>query len=254
MEGPVFPAIANIFAPATAEQRPQIVAGLNVREQQAALKFFFAHRGNHAYSYLLLLRFALVNVIGFALLGAAALQGWIGIIHAGDPTQQCTAIAGVFLIGLAICGQRIWKVSYELNQVYATEPAPQSRVGQYLANTRGLASDSRSILASTMRAKLMARIGVVRHFANILVTLGLLGTVVGFIISLSGVKPEVAADVNAVGPMVSNLIVGMSVALYTTLVGAVLNVWLMANYQILATGTTNLIAAIVERGESHVGP
>jgi len=77
--------------------------------------------------------------------------------------------------------------------------------------------------------------------------------VVGFIISLSGVKPDVAADINSVGPMVSTLIVGMSVALYTTLVGAVLNIWLMANYQILSTGTTNLVAAIVERGESDVG-
>jgi len=249
----MFPAIANKLFAASPLSRPQVVAGLNVREQQAALKFFFAHRGNNAFRYLLLLRFALVNVIGFALLGAAYFQGWIDIIRAGDPTQQCTAIGGVFLVGLVLCANRIWRVSHELNQIYEPEPKPESRVGQYLSLIRGLNGDSRAILAATMRAKLTARIGVVRHIANILVTLGLLGTVVGFIISLSGVKPDVAADINSVGPMVSTLIVGMSVALYTTLVGAVLNIWLMANYQILSTGTTNLVAAIVERGESDVG-
>jgi hypothetical protein len=41
----------------------------------------------------------------------------------------------------------------------------------------------------------------------------------------------------------------MSVALYTTLIGAVLNIWLMVNFQILSTGTVNLVTAIVELGE-----
>jgi hypothetical protein len=38
--------------------------------------------------------------------------------------------------------------------------------------------------------------------------------VIGFIIALSGVDPATAGDVNAIGPMVSALIGGMSVALY----------------------------------------
>ena len=52
--------------------------------------------------------------------------------------------------------------------------------------------------------------------------------------------------------MVSTLIEGMSIALYTTLVGAVLNVWLMVNYRLLATGTVTLTNAILELGEIHV--
>ena len=49
--------------------------------------------------------------------------------------------------------------------------------------------------------------------------------------------------------MISKLILGMSVALYTTLVGAVLNIWLMVCYHVLASGTLRLVTAIVERGE-----
>ncbi|MBT6442551.1 MAG: hypothetical protein HOK61_09020 [Alphaproteobacteria bacterium] len=96
-----------------------------------------------------------------------------------------------------------------------------------------------------------SRIGIVRHIANTLVFLGLIGTVLGFIIALSGVDPDLASDVKSVGPMVSTLINGMSVALYTTLVGAVFNIWLMINYRLLASGTINLITAVVELGETY---
>jgi hypothetical protein len=83
------------------------------------------------------------------------------------------------------------------------------------------------------------------------VLLGLIGTVVGFIIALSGVRPEVVSDVGAIGPMVSTLISGMSVALYTTLVGSLLNVWLMINVRLLEGGTVKLLTTTVELGERH---
>ena len=46
--------------------------------------------------------------------------------------------------------------------------------------------------------------------------------------------------------MISTLISGMSTALYTTLVGSILNIWLMINHQLLAGGTVKLITAIQE--------
>ena len=73
-----------------------------------------------------------------------------------------------------------------------------------------------------VRRKLSNRIAIVHHTANSLVFLGLVGTVIGFIVALSGVDPGTISCAKAVGPMVANLIQGMSIALYTTLVGAVL--------------------------------
>ena len=83
--------------------------------------------------------------------------------------------------------------------------------------------------------------------------LGLIGTVLGFIIALSGVDPDMAGEAENIGPMVSALIAGMSTALVTTLVGGVLNIWLMANYQLLTTGTVRLINTIVELSEHRAG-
>ncbi|MCH8926481.1 MAG: MotA/TolQ/ExbB proton channel family protein, partial [Proteobacteria bacterium] len=77
-----------------------------------------------------------------------------------------------------------------------------------------------------------------------------IGTVIGFIIALSGVDPAATTDVDNVAAMVSTLVNGMAVALYTTLVGAVLYVWLIIDYRILATGTVHLITATIELEET----
>ena len=82
--------------------------------------------------------------------------------------------------------------------------------------------ERRSIKSQMVRLKLSNRIAFVHHKANSLVFLGLVGTVIGFIVALSGVDPGTISIAKAVGPLVANLIQGMSIALYTTLVGAVL--------------------------------
>jgi hypothetical protein len=211
----------------------------------------FAIDAEMPHSYLLLSRFALVNLAGFACLAAAWLQGWIAIAHHADGTYQSHAIFVLFLVGLGICAQKVWRTSSELNKIKRFDPfKPEPSLAlKYLAQVRGRDASSRGMAASALKLKLSSRIGVVRFIANLLVILGLIGTVVGFIMALGGVNPETSGDAASIAPMVSTLISGMSVALYTTLIGSVLNIWLMANFQILATGTVNLLTGIVELGE-----
>jgi biopolymer transport protein ExbB/TolQ len=204
--------------------------------------------------YFLLLRFSLTNLIGFALLGAAWMQGWVDIAWTADTTYLSHGIFVLFLFGLAICGQKIWRTSNELNKARRFDPIhnPEPSLAlRYVAEVKGRSGDSRSLAASSLKLKLSTGIGVVRFIANSLVLLGLIGTVVGFIMALSGVDPETSGDAAAITPMVSTLIVGMSVALYTTLIGSVLNVWLMVNFHILASGTVNLVTTLVDLGERH---
>jgi MotA/TolQ/ExbB proton channel family len=202
--------------------------------------------------YLLLLRFAVVNLVALALLGAAWLKGWVALILAGDSTHQVLLIAGVFAYGLIRCAGKIYSASVELNQVREPPLSGPSQLRTYLDNIRGHDSQSRAISAAALKMMLLSEIGSIRHIANSLVFLGLLGTVIGFIMALSGVDADTAGDVKSIAPMVTTLIDGMSVALYTTLVGAVLNIWLMLNYRLLEGGTVALLTAIVELGERHV--
>ncbi len=205
------------------------------------------------YRYLLVVRFALVNLVAVALLVAAYMQDWLDGLFAERLRELSGGIFLVFLYGLALCGAKIWRHSVELNDIKAGIPAPASRAGQYLGRAAGASSESRLLQSGTLRLKLTNRIVVVRHIANALVFLGLIGTVIGFIIALSGIDPESAAKAENVAEMIATLIGGMSVALYTTLIGAVLYIWLIVAYRILVTGTVDLIATTIELGEARAG-
>jgi hypothetical protein len=231
------------------------VAGQAFGDADGGLKGWFSayQEGDPAaHRYLLIMRFAVVNLVGFALLAAAWMQGWLVFVMQGDSTRLVLLISVVFLAGLFLCGLKVQQISAELDRIRAPKNFPDARVSRYLTAINGRDGQSRTLTASALKLKLASRIAVVRHIAGSLVFLGLIGTVIGFMIALSGVNPEDAADISAIGPMVSTLISGMSVALSTTLVGAVLNIWLMINYRLLESGTLRLLTTIVEMGERHV--
>ena len=126
---------------------------------------------------------------------------------------------------------------------------PLDEGGRLAAYRRALETGGSSATRA-LELRLFSRIAFIRHLANVLVLLGLVGTVVGFIVALANVNAQTASDVNAIGGIVGSLIEGMGIALYTTLVGSVLNLWLAANYQLLATGTANLAAALIDAGHA----
>ena len=189
--------------------------------------------------YLLLYRFLIVNIVGAALLGLAGAQGWITRFVEADHTGLVFVIFGVFAVGLALCGYRLFKTSAALNRL---EEGGEADLPS--AWTRGAAVRP-EFRAEALKARLFSRIAVVRQIAAALVVLGLIGTVAGFIIALSGVSAEDAGTLAAVQPMISTLISGMSVALYTTLEGAILGLWLTVNYRMLATGTATLYSELL---------
>ena len=201
--------------------------------------------------FLLLLRFGLINIVAFALLGAAWAQGLVAKVINSDVTNMVILISVVFIVGLILSGYRVWKVSKQLNAAYDFDPKQRSRAADFLRKSKGKDAGTRANLGQALRLKLFSRIIHIRYIASSLTILGLIGTVLGFIIALSGVDPEVASNPSAISPMVTQLIEGMSVALYTTLVGSILSVWLGLIYQMLATGTANLVSKIIELAESN---
>jgi hypothetical protein len=203
-------------------------------------------------SFLLLLRFIVLNIAALSVVVYLWMKGWITEVASQDVTNISLLIIGVFIAGWFVCVYKIVHCSLELNSAQDRGRNPGSRVQWYIDLSEATEQGSQSAIADCLRSRLYSRISVVRLIANNLIILGLIGTVIGFIISLSGVDAERVGDISAVAPMVSTLIQGMSVALYTTLVGAILHVWLMMCYQTLATGTVNLVNAIIER--SSTGP
>lgn len=218
------------------------------------------------YDFLLVMRFLLVNVVAFACLGAAYLQGWLDLARESDVTNMTLVIFAVFLVGLAMCGWRVLQTSQNINHLKdvivsgadalaertdMTDMFGGGRVGSYIESLRAVPESRREIVAEALRMKLYSRISNIRYIADSLVLLGLIGTVIGFIIALSGVDSNTVGDTSAIVPMVGQLVKGMSVALWTTLVGSILHVWLRLNYQILASGTVVLVSDLMEVGERY---
>ena len=138
-------------------------------------------------------------------------------------------------------------VKFEMHKEFAIPK--NSIANDLMQNSKKLDASSRNNLAASLRIKLSSKINYIKFMANTLVILGLIGTVIGFIIALSGVDGSVSSNPEEVSKMVSTLIQGMSVALYTTLVGSICSVWLNICYQIMSTGANKLLSKIIELGE-----
>jgi hypothetical protein len=199
----------------------------------------------------LLLRYALVNVVALGLTWAAYIQGWLDGFWEPRTWIMALAIAAVFLWGLGLAGYRIFRVSHALDALGRREGVPAD-IAHRLARLERADPRERPLEMDMARMEYANQIGSLRFLANALVFLGLIGTVIGFIIGLSGIDAAATSDVDKIAPMITELINGMSVALYTTLLGAVLNIWLNVNLRILSDGAVRLLRLLLERA-THTG-
>ena len=201
------------------------------------------------FNYLLLTRFIVLNVFFTSLVLAVYGQGSLDAMISARLVELTLIIVAVFLYGLAACGWKIWRLTLELNGLTEGNLPFNNPVFLYLDHVANSDSQSRALQAGSLRLELTDRIVNVRHIANALIFLGLIGTVIGFIIALSAVDPNAASDAENIAGVIATLIDGMSVALNTTLVGATLYLWLTVNYRILTSGTVTLIAEVIGLGE-----
>jgi len=143
------------------------------------------------------------------------------------------------------------ELARELNALDTGRSDEPSKVLSYLHTVAGRGPETRALLAGTLRLKLSHRITPVRHIATMLVLMGLIGTIVGFIIALSGVNQDAVTDAGAIGPMIATLLHGMAMALFKTLVGSALNLWLMVDYRLLEGGVVHLLTHTIEEAEDR---
>ena len=204
------------------------------------------------YKYLLLLRYSLVNAVGFVFILVVYSQGYLNKAIKSDVTNVVVLIIFIFLIGLTLASIKAFWISRELNHAYSIQKKEKSVLNDFIKISKKLDASSRSNLISSTRINISVKISNIKFIANILVILGLIGTVIGFIIALSGVDGSVSSNPDEVGKMVASLVQGMSVALYTTLAGSILSVWLNICYQILSNGANRLISRIIEVGEKNL--
>lgn len=84
--------------------------------------------------------------------------------------------------------------------------------------------------------------------------LGLLGTVIGFILMLGAVTDISDFDVGTMQGMLRDMSGGMRVALFTTLSGLIGGILLGMQYHLVDRGADELLATITEVSEVYVMP
>jgi hypothetical protein len=87
-----------------------------------------------------------------------------------------------------------------------------------------------------------------------LMKLGLLGTIIGFIIMLAPLAGLDASDKSAMKSSMGLMTAGMAVAMYTTLAGLVASILLRVQYYMLDSATSSLFSRVVRLTETRVVP
>lgn len=177
------------------------------------------------------MRWLVLNVGGLVLLWYGIDTGVVGATFALDNTPLSEAIVAVFLVGWAYTSFRIWKVSNALNQVLQGKPCDFSPRRE------------RFMLTVEMH------IAVVNRIMNMLLLLGISGTMYGLIVATSNIDVQKLADTATVGTQLGVLIDGLHTMFVTTLTGLITAIWLGIHLTILENSYRKLY---VVRGVKHV--
>ena len=224
---------------------------------------------------LLLKGLLLLVVVGFAFLGAWH-YGLLQRVWREDPTGMSAAITLVFLVATGHGARQFVHLSRALNHVRTVErrvreeaPSgawgmtgclPEGCVALYLeklmrkAKFAGSRPIDQSLLLDSFESELRHGHVFGWFVADLLLSLGLVGTVVGFILMLSPISGLEGGDHAAVRDALAAMSSGMAVALYTTLTGLIGGLILKIQGMFLDGAVDVLIRRITEITEVYVLP
>ena len=123
----------------------------------------------------------------------------------------------------------------------------ESRIAHFLRTLADAGARQYEALAD----RLQNRHAVGHFIADVLLKLGLLGTIIGFILMLLPVAQIEDFDTNLVQQLMVQMSAGMAVALYTTLAGLVTSTLLKLQYLLADNALSELLTDLSEKLESE---
>lgn len=188
-------------------------------------------------NFLLFFKWILFNSIVLYLMSYLYFKGWLTLLLLSDISFITPLIFLLALCGIILSGWWSFRISKELIDLKNGKNIIKQFLPEHIIKTKKSNESLKLIISS--------RLSIIRYIAWSLVILGLIGTILGFIIVLMGIDPTVVGNVELIGGLISNMTEGLGVALYTTLAGTVGNLWLLINYNMLQTATIQLYSAMI---------
>ena len=206
---------------------------------------------------------------------AVVLLWQYGLIHlmvVSDRTYISSVIAALYVVASLHC---LWRTivigregdaarRIETGEVnFATDlgnALPNGLIADHIrdlarkARTQGAGQLDQTLLLRSLADRLRGSNGLGAFASDTLIKLGLLGTIIGFIIMLAPIAGLDAADRTLLKSSMGLMGDGMAVAMYTTLAGLVGSILLKIQYYMLDAATERVFSHAVRLTETRVVP
>ena len=243
-------------------------------------------KGEH---HLLLVWLMLVGLIGFVLF-LALKEKLLLLLYLGDSSKLSWVITLMFIIITIYCARRVWFISVELNnsekvcalarrhelsveedQIYldGSEKLPDCLLTRYLldlfyraqsvpaedeqAENNTINANNKELI-EVFEAKLKNPHNLGWFFTDIMIKLGLLGTIIGFVLMLGSVVNVTDFDVTTMQNILKEMSSGMGTALYTTFAGLTCSILTAAQFHLLDQAADELVDATKHLTQVHILP
>ena len=232
------------------------------------------------YPHLLLLQWLAVTLVvlfGFYL---AWDYGLISVLLENDKSYISSIILTIFVLTTIAAGFRVVYLSRELERAEDIAQLLRVNCGEMKLSDTGCVSSRESelpacllhdqlykqlmrqkcgeqtngsrVMLENMEKDISANHDFGWLVADTMIKLGLLGTVIGFIIMLSSVAVIDNADIATIQNMLTDMSAGMRIALFTTLTGLLGGMLLGIQYHFLDRGAGRLMAIISDTIETYL--
>ena len=201
--------------------------------------------------------------------------GLIRLMVTSDRTYISSVIAALYLVTCGHCLWRTWAIAREgeaarrcraflpVADVEATIDAEAMPAGLVTDHIRSLVMKAKAqsagridqtLLLRSLADRLRGSNGFGAFASDTLMKLGLLGTIIGFIIMLAPIATLDASDKAAMKSSMGLMSDGMAVAMYTTLAGLVGSILVRIQYYMLDAATQRVFSDAVTLTETRVTP
>jgi hypothetical protein len=213
------------------------------------------------YNNALLYKWLIGNSFAFLVVYVAWLQGWIQLAYHADASFISWAMSALFGFFWLLSSYRVFTINREMSLFM--DNRPMGVAAEYFESLRrkshnqGGGPVDQSMLASTLRARMLLQVQIFNYVSNLMVLMALIGTVLGFVIATYGLGDLILQGEGAerLKSVLGQIVNGLGVAPFTTLVGSILGgVWLGVHHQLLMRAASALVVGIVEKAEIEVIP
>jgi hypothetical protein len=195
-------------------------------------------------------------------------KGYLFVAFKSDKSHITKIIAGIFLLGTVHCGLRLKLLCVEQGLIdvldkttLITSCDPQKDIQTFVKMRKGIAAnylskvtsqifiENNTSLINSATEVLIAQVKKGNESAwfmvDLLIKLGLLGTIIGFILMLGAISEANTINIQSMQAALKDMSGGMGTALYTTLLGLSASVLLSGQYLLMDKCADSLIERLL---------